>query len=201
MSNDVADGTQAEQSTVLTLSDLGLIGAVASAMEDHQKNVIQPKKDAPKELLLQGFIESKQSDLVVEIDGEEVGTYKVATTNPKFVVDDEKAFDRYAEEKGEVDIVIVRKASFEKAVLGAARRDPETGAIFDSRTGEIIPGLKYLPGGKPTGTVRWTWKTFKGEQVGKAVLMAAIKRGDLNHILRETPELLPGAGKPAAENG
>ncbi|MGW2550142.1 hypothetical protein [Streptomyces sp. NPDC001635] len=201
MSNDAAgDGTQAETAIELSLSDLGLIGAVASAMEEHQKDVIQPKKDAPKDLLLEGFIKSKQSDLVVEIGGEQVGTYKVATTNDKFVIDDEKAFDKYAEEKGEVDIVFVRRASFDKAILGAARRHPETGEIFDSRTGEVIPGLKFVPGGKPTGTVRWTWKTFKGQPVGKAALLAAYRRGDLNHILRETPELLPGA-TPSAENG
>ncbi|MFE2188561.1 hypothetical protein [Streptomyces sp. NPDC059455] len=199
MPNDVDDGTQAEESTELSLTSLGLIGALARTLQERTKDVISPKVDAPKGPLLKGFEENKQSDLVVQVDGQEVGHYKVATTNDRFVVEDESAFDAYAEEKGEIDVVIVRKPAWEKAVLGRAEVDPTTGAIFDSQTGEVIPGVKFMPGGQPTGTVTWTWKKRKGRAVGKETLLAAWQRGDLDDLLRETPELLAGA-KPSAED-
>ncbi|MDI3102012.1 hypothetical protein QJ054_33800 [Streptomyces sp. AN-3] len=199
MSNDVTDGTQAEEPKTLPLTTLGLIGAVARAMEEHQKDVITPRKDAPKEPLVDAFDKEQRSDLVIKVGGEEVGRYKVATTNDRFEVEDEAAFDAFAESKGQIDIIIVRKPAWEKTVLKHAQRDPETGTIFDSRTGEVIPGLKFVPGGKPTGTVIWTWKKFKGHPIGRDVLIAAYKHGALNEYLRETPELLPKAQPGASE--
>ncbi|MGW4086992.1 hypothetical protein ACWEGS_28570 [Streptomyces sp. NPDC004822] len=192
MSNDVADSAQAdEKAPALPLTTLALIGAVARAMTEHQAAVIAPKVNAPKEHLVAEFLSRKQPTLHVEVGGEEVGHYKVNLTKDRFEVADEKAFDAYAEDKGEYDVLIVRRPSFEKAVLAHAQRDPETGTIFDSRSGEVIPGIKFVPGGKPTGTVTWTWKTFKKQPIGKAVLLAALRRGELNDLLRETPELLP----------
>ncbi|MFJ4084855.1 hypothetical protein ACIP2Z_38680 [Streptomyces iakyrus] len=199
MSNDVADDTQADQPKALPLPTLGIIGAIARAMEEHQKEVIKPRKDAPKDPLVDSFVKEKRSDLVITVGGEEVGHYKVATTNDRFEVDDESAFDAFAEEKDEYELVFVRRKSWEDAVLKHAQRDPETGVIFDSRNGEVIPGLRFVPGGKPTGTVTWTWKKFKGQPIGKAVLLAAYRRGELNELLRETPELMPMA-QPGARD-
>ncbi|MGY1502882.1 hypothetical protein ACW4TU_41010 [Streptomyces sp. QTS52] len=200
MSNDVADdGNQGEETVGLPLTSLALIGALARAMEDHQREVIKPRKDAPRDPLIQGFEATKQPSLVVEIDGEEVGHYKVNLTGDRFEIEDRAKFDEYAEDKGEIDIVITAKPAFVDAVLAHAHRNPETGTVFDSRTGEEIPGIKYMPGGKPTGTVTWTWKKFKGQPIGKGVLLAAYKRGRLNELLRETPELLPKAQPGASE--
>lgn len=191
MSNDVAGDAQAEETIELPLTALGLIGALARAMEEHQAGVIKPKKDAPKVPLIKGFDEEKRTDLVVEIGGQEVGRYKVNLTRDRFEVADEAAFDAFADSQDEIDIVIVRKKSWEDAVLKYAEMNPETGTIFDSRNGEEIPGLKFVPGGQPTGSVTWTWKKRNGQPVGKSVLLAAYRRGDLNELLRKTPELLP----------
>ncbi|MFI5990308.1 hypothetical protein ACIBAC_00440 [Streptomyces sp. NPDC051362] len=201
MSNDVTAGTQAEQQAPApSLATLGLIGAVARAMTEHQTAVIAPKVDAVKDPLVDAFLRSKQGDLTIEVGGEEVGRYTVNKSRDKIVIDDEAAFDAFAEEKGEYDVRIVRKPSFEKAVLGRVTRDAETGAIVDPATGEIVPGLKFVAGGKPTGSVRWTWKTFKGQATGWIALMAAIQRGDLTDLLRESaPELLPGRQPGARE--
>lgn len=199
MSNDVADGTQAEEPEVLPLTTLGLIGAIARAMSEHQKAVIAPKVDSAKVPLLKGFVENKQSDLVVEVDGQRVGQYKVNLTRDKFVVDDDEAFDEFAEEQDEIDLVITRKPAWEKAILAHAQIDPKTGTIFDSRNGMVIPGLKFVPGGQPTGTVTWTWHTTKGQPLGKAALLAAYHRGDLDPLLQTTPELMAGA-KPTADD-
>ncbi|MFF9901209.1 hypothetical protein [Streptomyces longispororuber] len=201
MPNDVADDTAAaEEPQVPSLLDLGLIGALARALDEHQTSVIQPKKDAPKEPLIEGFVKSRQSDLVVEVGGQVVGTYKVPTTNDKFVVADEAAFDAYAEEKEAILVTIARDPAWEKAVLAHARMNPATGDVFDSRSGEAIPGLKFVPGGQPTGSVRFTWNTFKGQAVGKAALLAAWQRGELNELLRETPELMAAGVVPQAED-
>jgi hypothetical protein len=199
MSNDVADDPQGEDNEELPLSAKALIGALARAMEDHQREVIKPKKDAPRDPLIEDFQATKKPTLVVEIDGEEVGHYKVNLTRDRFEIGDSAAFEKFAEEKNELDIVIVPKPAFVDAVLAHAQRDPETGEIFDSRTGEVIPGLEYVPGGKPTGTVTWTWKTFKKQPIGRGVLLAAYRRGRLNELLRKTPELLPKE-QPGASN-
>ncbi|MEU2968972.1 hypothetical protein ABZ687_28845 [Streptomyces ardesiacus] len=193
MSHDVADDTQTDQPKPLPLPTLGLIGALARAMEEHQKDVIKPRKDAPKEPLVDAFDKEQRSDLVIKVGGEEVGHYKVATTNDRFEIVDQDAFDEYAEKKDEVDIVVTAKPAFVAASLKHAVKNPETGTIFDSRTGEEIPGVQFVPGGQPTGNITWTWKKFKGQPIGKAVLLAAYRRGELNDLLRETPELLPAA--------
>lgn len=199
MSNDVADDTQAEEPAGIPLPTLALVGALARAMEEHQREVIKPRKDAPRDPLVEDYLATKKPELVVEIDGEKVGHYKVNVTKDRFEVEDDAAFDAYAEEKGEIEIVIVRRQSFETAVLAHAQRDPETGTIFDSRSGELIPGLKFVPGGKPTGTVTWTWNKYKGQPIGKGVLLAAYKRGRLDEYLKETPELLPKAQPGASD--
>ncbi|MFD9394961.1 hypothetical protein ACFWBB_30810 [Streptomyces sp. NPDC060000] len=192
MSNDVAeDPAEGQQSSAPSLRKLAVIGAVARAMVEHQKAKIQPREDAPREALTKAFETSKQPTLVVDIDGEEVGKYTVGVTKDTFQIGDPAAFEKFAEQNGELDIVIAPKPSFVKAMLARARRNPETGAIFDSQTGEEIPGVTFVPGGKPNGSVRWTWKTFRGQDTGKDVLMAALRSGRLYEDLKETPELLP----------
>ncbi|MFI8206700.1 hypothetical protein [Streptomyces sp. NPDC085937] len=199
MSHDVTEDTQSEEPQGIPLSTLALVGALARAMEEHQQKVIKPRKDAPRDPLVEDFQATKRPELVVEVGGEKVGHYKVNTTKDRFEVADAAAFEAYAEEKDEIDIVIVPKPAFVNAVLAHAQRDPETGTIFDSRTGEVVPGIKFVPGGKPTGTVTWTWNKHKGQPIGKAVLLAAYRRGELNEYLRETPELLPTAQPGASE--
>ncbi|QOV40134.1 hypothetical protein IM697_18065 [Streptomyces ferrugineus] len=191
MSNDVADGTPVEEPKELPLPSLALIGALARAMEEHQEVVIKPRKDAPKVPLVEGFLKERRKDLVVDVDGVEVGYYKVSTTRDRFEVADRSAFDAYAEGKGEIDIVITAKPAFEKAALKHATVSQETGTVFDRRTGEEIPGVKFVPGGQPTGNVTWTWKKRNGEPVGKDVLLRAYRGGRLDELLKETPELLP----------
>lgn len=197
MSNDVADGPQNEEPT-LPLPALGLVSALARAVEARQKEVIAPKKDSLTAPLVKQFLKERQPNLVVEIGGEEVGRFKVNTARDRFEVVDRPAFDQYAEKKNEIDIVVTAKPAFEEASLKHAVRNPETGTIFDSRTGEEIPGIEFVAGGQPTGTVSFNWKKFKGEPIGMGVLLAAWQRGELDDLLRETPELLPPKARPGA---
>ncbi|MFB6630054.1 hypothetical protein ACFCWY_09170 [Streptomyces sp. NPDC056362] len=194
MSNDATDGITPEQAPQgISLQTLGLAGAVARLIDEHHESVVGPKKDAPKDALVKGFAEEKRTGLVVEIDGQEVGRYTVNTSKAKFAVTDQDAFLAFAEERDEVDYVTVPKKSFVNALLKRARRDPETGIVFDSGTGEPLPGVSFVPGGEATGNVTWTWTTFQGEQVGKEVVYAAGRNGRLKALLGEMPELLSGA--------
>ncbi|MFE7072539.1 hypothetical protein ACFU96_20910 [Streptomyces sp. NPDC057620] len=201
MSNGVADSAQPDETAEISLAELGLVGALARLLDEQMKPIIGLKKDAAKGPLLKGFAgENKQSDLFVQIDGKPVGSYKVALTQPRFVIDPDNsaAFNEYAEERREVDIIVTPKPSFVAAMCERAELDPETGDIFDSETGEIIPGLKFLQGGEPTGNVSFTWATYKKRPVGKQALLAAHRRGVLNYLLQEAPELMAGP-EPAAE--
>ncbi|MGW0033067.1 hypothetical protein ACWDXD_25030 [Streptomyces sp. NPDC003314] len=193
MSNDVTDGTPEQDPQGVPLQVLGLTGAVARALDEHHSKMVGPKKDAAKEALVGSFTREGRTGLVVEIDGEEVGRYTVNTGKDKYEISDPEAFLVYAEERDEVDYIVVPKKSFEKAVLDRARRDPATGDVFDSESGEILPGVSFKPGGKATGTVTWTWKKFQGEEIGRGVLLRAYQSGRLNELLRGVPELLPGA--------
>ncbi|MFJ4988719.1 hypothetical protein ACIP9H_33585 [Streptomyces sp. NPDC088732] len=194
MANHATDGTQAEQPAELPLDQLGLLGAVARMLKDQNNGTIQPHVNAPLERLSEAF-ESGQTHLAIRVGDELIGTYKVNTTNPRFVVDDEKVFDAYAEAHDGIEVIIRRRASWEAGVLKYAKRDEETGTIIDSRTGEVIHGLRYEPGGQPTGTVTWTWAE---KDAGRIRLLKAVQRGDLNYLLRARPELTSGP-QPAAE--
>lgn len=194
MSNDATDGTTPEQASQgISLQTLGLAGAVARLIDEHHTSVVGPQKDAPKEALVEGFAKEKRTGLVVEIDGQEVGRYTVNMTKAKFAVTDEAAFVAFAEDQDEVDYVPTPRKSFVNALLKRARRDPDTGIVFDSETGEPLPGVSFVPGGEATGNVTWTWTTFQGEPVGKEAVYAAGRNGRLKSLLREMPELLSSA--------
>ncbi|WP_328491192.1 hypothetical protein [Streptomyces zaomyceticus] len=199
MSNDVADDATVEETTEVPLTDIGLMAAVARAVNDHQRAVIGPRVNDAKVPLIQAFAERRQSDLTINLpSGAEVGRYKVNIQKDKFEVADGPVFDRYAETLGEIEIVVRRRPAWEEAVLKAARLGPD-GKIFDSRTGEEIPGIKFVPGGDPTGTVTWTWKKSGDVEIGRLALMDAVMSGELDDLLRSRPELLPGRQPGASD--
>lgn len=199
MSNDVADDAKVEETTEIPLADIGLMATVARAMNEHQRTVITPRVDDAKVPLIEAFVKRRQSDLTINVpSGAEVGRFKVNVAKDKFEVADEAVFDRYAEDLGEIEIVVRRRPAWEAAVLKAARPGAD-GKIFDSRTGEEIPGLRLVPGGQPTGTVTWTWKKHGDVETGKLALLAALRNGELNDLLRSRPELLPSQ-QPGASN-
>ncbi|MBK3644475.1 hypothetical protein [Streptomyces sp. MBT33] len=198
MANDAVEDQQAEHSDGPRLSDTGLIGALARLLIEHQAEVIQPRVDAPKAELIKVYIEGGQSDLVVRVGDDVIGRYKVNTARPKVVVDqdNEEALNKYADKHGGTKVTIERDPTWEKALLKFAKYDEDTGLIIDTRSGEVVPGLKYEKGGGPTGGLTWTWE--QGE-VGKKRLMRLHQEGKLNHLLKETPELMAGP-RPTAED-
>lgn len=200
MSNDVAgDGTQAQQPAELTIAEVALVGALARLAHAQSKDVLGPLMDDPNARLIDAYDKSAQPGVVVKVGNEVVGKYTVNVVQPKIVVDPakEKELDAYAEEHGGIEVVIRRNPTWQASLLKFAKRDEETGQIIDTRTGEVVPGLKYEAGGQATGAVTFTWEKKTG---GPTSLLHAWQRGDFNHLLGGTPQLLPGKAKPAAED-
>ncbi|MCD9903228.1 hypothetical protein LUR56_31250 [Streptomyces sp. MT29] len=198
MANDAAEDTQVTPPAEPSLLQIGLIGALARLMTDHQKTVLTPRTDAPKAPLIQGYVEGGQSDLVLRIGDDVIGRYKVNTAQPKVVVDEdnEAALNQYADDNGGTEVVVRRNATWEKSLLKYAKYDEDTGLIIDTRNGQVVPGLKYEKGGDPTGTLSFTWEQ---KDVGKKRLLRLYEAGALDHLLKDTPELLAGP-RPTAEN-
>ncbi|MFF7169636.1 hypothetical protein [Streptomyces pseudovenezuelae] len=198
MANDAAEGTQAEQPDGPTLSDIGLVGALARLLDEQMvKKEIKPRIDGPKIPLLKAY-ETGQSELVVRIGDDLIGRYRVNIAQPKVAVDpdNEEALNQYADEHGGIEVIIRRNPTWEQALLAHAKYDEDTGLIVDTRTGEAVPGLKYEKGGDPTGSLTWTWEQ---KDVGRKRLMRHYQDGALNHLLAETPELMAGL-RPSAED-
>lgn len=198
MANDAVEEPQTEQSTELPLSDVGLVGALARLLDEQMvKKVIKPRIDAPKVPLLKAF-KKGQSELVVRVGDDIIGRYKVNTEQPKVVVDEdnEAALNEYADKHGGTKVVIMRDETWEKALLQFAEYDEDTGLIIDTRTGEVVPGLKYEQGGQPTGSLTWTWER---KDVGRKRLTRHYQEGALNYLLEEAPELMAGP-RPTAED-
>jgi hypothetical protein len=199
MPNDaVTDPQHAEQPAELPLADMGLIGALARLLDERLTKIVQPRKDAPKVPLLKAY-DDGQSELVVKVGDDVIGRYKVNTVQPKIVVDpdNEAALDEFAEDHGGMEAVIRRNPTWESALLKFAEYDEDSGLIIDSRSGEVVPGLKYVKGGGPTGSLTWTWER---KDVGRKRLMRHYQTGALDHLLQETPELMAGPSLPAEDS-
>lgn len=198
MANDAVEDPQVEQPAEPRLADIGLVGALARLLTEHQKDVVQPRVDAPKARLIGTYVEGGQSDLVIRVEDDVIGRYKVNVAQPKIVVDtdNEAALNEYADKHGGTEVIIRRNVTWEKSLLKYAKYDEDTGLIIDTRNGEIVPGLKYEKGGGPTGGLTWTWE--QGD-VGRKRLMRLHQEGALNHLLKSAPELMAGP-RPTAED-
>ncbi|MET8696821.1 hypothetical protein ABZV65_30275 [Streptomyces bauhiniae] len=191
MSHDVTDDGTSDQPAELELDERGLIGALARLVSGEQKKVFGPLMDDPVDAMVEAFETKNLPSVVVKAGGEIVGTYTVNKTKPKIVFDPDPAkeaeLDAWAEKREGTEIVIRRREAWNAALLKYAEWDEETGRFFDTRNGEEIPGLKYEPGGKATGTVTFTWEKKHGQNR----LLRAWRRGEYDHLLRGTPQLMP----------
>ncbi|RZU28190.1 hypothetical protein EV284_6356 [Streptomyces sp. BK022] len=201
MSHDVTDDGTANMPPALQLDERALLGALARMVREGQdKTVFGPLVDDPLGALVDAYEKHGQTGVVIKAGDEIVGTYTVNKTQPKIVFDPDPAkvaeLDAYAERHEGTEVVIRRRQSWDKALLRYAERDEETGRFFDKRNGEEIPGLMYEPGGQATGTVTFTWEK---KEVGQNRLLRAWQRGEYDHLLRGTPQLMPPP-QPSAED-
>ncbi|MFE0058640.1 hypothetical protein [Streptomyces sp. NPDC059003] len=182
------DDTEEMPQSALSLGDAALLSVFAKLFKDHVVPAIDEKIAAVKGPLLVAYDnpDSSTKSVDAKVDGVAVATHTVAISKDKYVVGDADAFNAYAEERGEVEVIIQARPAFRDSMLKRAKYDKETDAIVDKQTGEVIPGITRIPGGKPTGSVTTTWK-----EGGREAVMEAFHEGRLDGLLRGVP-MLPG---------
>ncbi|MEU8540926.1 hypothetical protein AB0C52_13215 [Streptomyces sp. NPDC048717] len=188
MSNDA--GQTAE--THLSLGDAALMSAFAKFLRGRVVPQIDAKVDTVKAPLLAAYKDpdSGIKSIDAKIGGVPVATHTVAVSKGKCEVADEEEFMAYAEECGEVEAIIQVRPAFRDAALKRATYDKATGSVIDKVTGEIIPGVRYIPGGQVTGSISTTWKDG-----GQEALEAAYISGQLRSLLGGVP-MLPAPEQP-----
>ncbi|MFG2141811.1 hypothetical protein [Streptomyces sp. NPDC048650] len=185
MSYDDADQTP---EPVLALGDAALLSVFAKLFKEHVIPAIDEKIAAVKSPLLTAYDgPTGQGRVDAKVNGITVATHTVAISKDKYVIGDEDVFNEFAEEKGEAEAIIQARPSFRDAMLKRAKFDKDTGVIVDKLTGEVIPGITRIPGGKPTGSVTLSWK-----EGGQDAVMEAYQKGQLDGLLHGVP-MLPAA--------
>lgn len=183
------DDVEETPEPTLSLGDAALLSVFAKLFKEHVVPAIDEKIAAVKGPLLvaYGDPESSTKSVDAKVDGVAVATHTVAISKDKYVVGDEDAFTEFAEEKGEVEVIIQARPAFRDKMLKVARYDRATDTIVDKITGEVIPGITRIPGGKPTGSVTVSWK-----EGGREAVLDAFHKGQLDSLLRGVP-MLPAA--------
>ncbi|MCX4677588.1 hypothetical protein OG413_20160 [Streptomyces sp. NBC_01433] len=179
----------------LSLGDAALLSVFARLFKDSIVPAIDERIAAVKQPLLTAYDDPGSSTKSVDakVNGVAVATHTVAISKDKYKVGDPEAFNEWAEEKGEAEVIIQARPAFRDAVLKRATYDKATGAIVDKLTGEVIPGLIRTPGGRPTGSITTTWK-----DEGQEALMEAFHSGQLRGLLHGVP-MLPVAPERGSE--
>ncbi|WP_435244678.1 hypothetical protein [Streptomyces sioyaensis] len=176
------------EETPLSLGDAALLSVFAKLFKEHVVPAIDKKIAAVKSPLLAAYDSPESTSRVdAKVNGVAVATHTVAISKDKYIVDDTDAFNAFAEDHNEVEVIIQARPSFRDAMLKRATYDKETGSIVDKLTGEVIPGITRIPGGKPTGSVALRWK-----EGGPEAVMEAYRTGQLDGLLRGVP-MLPAA--------
>ncbi|MFD7334951.1 hypothetical protein ACFV98_02960 [Streptomyces violascens] len=182
MSHDAADQTQ---ETPLSLGDAALLSVFAKLFKENVVPAIDAKIAAVKGPLLTAYDgPAGQGRVDAKVNGITVATHTVALSKDKYIVGDEEAFNAFAEERDEVEVIIQARPAFRDGMLKRAKYDKDSGVIVDKLTGEVIPGITRIPGGKPTGTVTLSWK-----EGGQEAVLDAYHKGQLDGLLRGVPML------------
>ncbi|MFB8120626.1 hypothetical protein ACFQ6U_13560 [Streptomyces sp. NPDC056465] len=146
-----------------------------------------------------GYVASRLSHLVLEVADQEVGRFEFSASGDRFEIDDMSAFESFAEDQGKLEVVLAPDPEWTQAILKYAGVNPTTGDIFDTRSGQSVPGLRFVSGGLPTGVVRWVWSSADEELAGEGALLRAYYRGDLDALMQATQDSAAGM-KSATED-
>ncbi|MFD7764092.1 hypothetical protein [Streptomyces microflavus] len=161
--------------------DLALRAAVAYRVKARINAICDPVIEANADnIKTTKGLRSVTAEMPLETGGTAmVGTFTRSISKAKFVVEDPGLLLDYADEKGETEYVI--RPAFLTSLMGRLRHDAKTGAIIDSTTGELVPGIAYEPGGVTT-SVKPSWNS-----AGTGALDERL--GFLVGALEELPEL------------
>ena len=180
------DDPEEKPQPALPLGDAALLSVFAKLFKDHIVPAIDEKIAAVKGPLLSAYDnpESSTKSVDAKVNGIAVATHTVAISKDKYIVGDEDLFNAFAEEHGEVEVIIQARPAFRDKMLKRAKYDRATDSIVDKLTGEVVPGITRIPGGKPTGTVTLSWK-----EGGQEAVLEAYEQGQLDSLLRGVPML------------
>ncbi|MEW1700127.1 hypothetical protein [Streptomyces sp. NPDC091278] len=180
------------QTPDLSLGDAALVSAFAKLFKLRVTPRIGEKADTVKGPLLAAYADpdSGIKSVDVKVGGVAVATHTVIVSKDSYEVADEDAFTAFAEERGEVEVIIRARPAFRNGMLSRAVHDKATGTVVHKDTGEVIPGLRCIPGGVPTGSFTTTWK-----EGGQALLEEAYTSGQLHGVLNGVP-MLPAPQRP-----
>ncbi|WP_413100934.1 hypothetical protein [Streptomyces sp. Inha503] len=172
----------------LPLGDAALLSVFAKLFKAHVVPAIDDRIATVKAPLLDAYDgPTGQRSVDAKVNGIAVATHTVAISKDKYEVGDEEAFTAFAEEHGEIEVIIQARPAFRDAMLKRATYDKDSDTVVDKLTGEVIPGVNHIPGGKPTGTVTLSWKPG-----GQEAVLEAYHKGQLHGLLRGIP-MLPAA--------
>lgn len=183
------DATEPHDQPAMPMEDVALIAAFARLFAEEIGPAIQARMDDLNPRLIEAYEQSGQNGIVAKVGDLVAAKYTVNVTRPRVEVGDEEAFDVYAENHGGQQAIIRRDPVWEKALLKSVQYDSETGVFVDPRTGEVVPGLKYVPGGRATGNITHTWAD---RGVGRQILRDAWASGQFRHLFADVLELTAG---------
>lgn len=131
------------------LQELAVVRAAGKVLKDRE-NALELQAN---ENLLEAnrTLGSKNAD--VRVMGEKVGTLSIQVSNPKFKVEDGSKWQAFLEKlsiEGDDRVRVVYEAP---AVFnGLAAVGGKDGIrVVDAATGEVVPGVRYVPGGEVAG--------------------------------------------------
>lgn len=147
---------------------LALEGAVKDLTIAARRNLGDRLVEVAEEMGTKSFVAR-------DFEGEPMATFSLRETKPKFVVSDPDAFYGYVQVNYpfEVEVVFQVKQSFAKELLTAKKLDGDTDGVVDRATGELVPGVTYVPGGEGDG-FGTSWTKTNGEDTGKRAALAQV---------------------------
>lgn len=140
------------------LQDLAVVRAAGKVLKERENEL---RRQADESLLdVNRAFGSKNAD--VRVMGVSVGTLSVQVSNPRFEVENEPVYQEFLKglyANGDDRVRLVYEAPALWGCL-AAVGGKDGIRVVDTGTGEVVPGVRYVPGGEVTGT------RFTGCKVG-----------------------------------
>ncbi|MDP9184107.1 MAG: hypothetical protein M3O29_00370 [Actinomycetota bacterium] len=179
---------------------IALIKTFADALADFMKDA---RADHLEQLLEKFNDEGTKSFAVTLPDGTKVGNITLPEGKPADQTFDEAALFEWAEEQGGIDVEVipatkkrevkrVRPSWLAEKVKNAIEGDD--GELTDVETGEIIPGIRRVPGKAPSSF------TITYAKDGREKIAMAYRRGLLNDLAAGSalPQIEPARQEAAA---
>lgn len=171
--------------------------AVQKSITEALKKAADKHRDATFAAMLAAQEETDSKSFNVKVDGELVATATITEPQEKFVVQsvNTEAYDAFLDYMQEtypteVETIVQVRPNFLKTFLEKQLIVTDAGEVFDTESGEVVPGVKHIPPADPTS---WSLRFKNGEESKAHVLRTSLAPEALA-LLGLAPELeAPGA--------